>query len=174
MSFGCCRWKNSCSHSCSEEKSCRRLRLGSSRGLCCFRLMAVLSAQRSLLDFRGQRLLLEEESDFQIHMRTPRRQAHNTDKSAVSSGESSGTQKKRFFARFSPSVEAVLFTGLAALRAVFGCPFRPDSALTRAAPVVYDGFRSCFADTICSMGRRKHPQLMPNERLVINCFSNGK
>lgn len=26
----------------------------------CFRLMAVLSAQRSLLDFRGQRLLLEE------------------------------------------------------------------------------------------------------------------
>jgi hypothetical protein len=107
-------------------------------------------------------------------MRTPRRQAHNTDKSAVSSGESSGTQKKRFFARFSPPVEAVLFTGLAALRAVFGCPFRPDSALTRAAPVVYDGIRSCFADTICSMGRRKHPQLMPNERLVINWFSNGK
>jgi len=107
-------------------------------------------------------------------MRTPRRQAHNTDKSAVSSGESSGTQKKRFFARFSPPVEAVLFTGLAALRAVFGCPFRPDSALTRAAPVVYDGIRSCLADTICSMGRRKHPQLMPNERLVINWFSHGK
>lgn len=37
--------ENSCSQSCSEEKSCRRLRLGSSRGLCCF---------------RGQRLLLEE------------------------------------------------------------------------------------------------------------------
>lgn len=153
MNFGRCRWKNSCSHSCSEEKSRGRLRLGSSRGLCCF---------------QGQRLLLEEESDFQIHMRTPRRQAHNTDKSAVSSGESSGTQKKRFFARFSPPVEAVLFTGLAALRAVFACPFRPDSALTRAAPVVYNGFCSCFADTICSMGRRKHPQLMPNERLVIN------
>lgn len=43
--FRRCRWKNSCSHSCSEEKSCRRLRFGSSRGLCCF---------------RGQRLLLEE------------------------------------------------------------------------------------------------------------------
>lgn len=27
--------------------------------LCCFRLMAVLSPQRSMLDFRGQRLLLE-------------------------------------------------------------------------------------------------------------------
>ena len=106
--------------------------------------------------------------------RIPAEKTHNTDKSAVSSGESSETQKKRFFARFSPPVEAVLFTGLAALRAVFGCPFRPDSALTRAAPVVYDGIRSCLADTICSMGRRKHPQLMPNERLVINWFSNGK
>lgn len=28
--------------------------------LCCFRLMAALSPQRSMLDFRGQQLLLEE------------------------------------------------------------------------------------------------------------------